>query len=156
MQKRTMVIGGIFGIIIVVFGTLFFLYGRRAPKAPLLTNTVPSQITTPSPVLPKTPSLPPPTLRYQGFTFKEVDSDKDALSDVREQEAGTDPKNPDTDGDGIDDGREVFFFNTDPKNPDTDGDGFTDLDEIKNGNDPKSRKLEELTSPPGSIPVYKK
>lgn len=43
------------------------------------------------------------------------DSDNDGLSDRREQALGTDPNNPDTDGDGIRDGRD-----------DSDGDGLPD------------------------------
>lgn len=156
MKKYITIVSVAFGVVFVIFGVLFFVLRRSSsPTSPAISvNGSPS--TTPSRPLPKAPSLPPPTLRYGGFAFKEVDSDQDTLSDVRENEAGTDPKNPDTDGDGITDGREVFYFQTDPKNPDTDGDGFTDLDEIKNGNDPKSRKPEKLTSPPGSIPVYTK
>ena len=36
-----------------------------------------------------------------------ADSDEDGLSDIREKELGTDPLNPDTDGDGYNDGEEV-------------------------------------------------
>lgn len=43
------------------------------------------------------------------------DSDNDGLSDRREQALGTDPNNPDTDGDGTPDGRD-----------DSDGDGLPD------------------------------
>ena len=48
---------------------------------------------------------------------------------------GSDPNNPDTDGDTINDGDEVNN-GTDPTNPDTDGDGVNDNDEITNGTDP--------------------
>ena len=51
------------------------------------------------------------------------DTDFDELEDGAEVALGTDPFNPDTDGDGLEDGDEVFFFLTDPFNPDTDGDG---------------------------------
>ncbi|SFB02808.1 hypothetical protein SAMN04488072_105230, partial [Lentibacillus halodurans] len=37
-------------------------------------------------------------------TFADTDSDGDGLTDEEENEAGTDPENPDTDGDGISDG----------------------------------------------------
>ena len=43
---------------------------------------------------------------------------------------GTDPKNPDTDGDGLNDGEEVNKYKTDPLKADTDGDGLTDGDEV--------------------------
>lgn len=84
-----------------------------------------------------------------------VDSDHDGLEKTKEQEFGTDPTNPDTDGDGLLDGREIKLgrnpltkdFNmgevdkdkdgltdneegllgSDPENADTDGDGFSDF-----------------------------
>lgn len=65
-----------------------------------------------------------------------VDSDKDGLDDVREKQLGTDPNNPDTDGDGLSDGDEVLIWKTNPLNPDTDGDGFKDGDEVKHGYSP--------------------
>jgi len=42
---------------------------------------------------------------------------------------GTDPKNPDTDGDGLKDGEEVNTYRRSIK-ADTDGDGLTDGDEV--------------------------
>lgn len=59
------------------------------------------------------------------------DSDGDGLTNEREAALGTDPLNPDTDGDGLSDGDEVDVYQTDPLNPDTDGDGLTDGDEIQ-------------------------
>lgn len=44
--------------------------------------------------------------------------------------------NEDTDGNGIDDGTEVYEYGTSPTNEDTDGDGYSDLEEINNGSDP--------------------
>ncbi|KKL11905.1 hypothetical protein LCGC14_2541090, partial [marine sediment metagenome] len=41
----------------------------------------------------------------------------------------------DTDGDGIDDQTEIFVWGTDPNNPDTDGDGLLDS-EVDFGLDP--------------------
>jgi gliding motility-associated-like protein/uncharacterized repeat protein (TIGR01451 family) len=53
-----------------------------------------------------------------------VDSDNDGIADVSENALGTDPNNPDTDGDGINDGVEV---GDDFNNPlDEDGDGIID------------------------------
>ncbi|MBX2799533.1 MAG: hypothetical protein KTR31_17790, partial [Myxococcales bacterium] len=49
------------------------------------------------------------------------DADGDGLSNHEEQEGGTDPLNPDTDGDGLDDGVEGG-----PDGPDSDGDGVVD------------------------------
>ncbi len=68
----------------------------------------------------------------------DFDADGDGLSNVEETDVvGTDPENPDTDGDGIKDGVEVRGGNpanpndprarqTNPLNPDSDGDGLCD------------------------------
>jgi hypothetical protein len=54
------------------------------------------------------------TQRGLGAAFARSDSDGDGLFDSDETNVyGTDPNNPDTDGDGIDDGQEVFD-GTDP------------------------------------------
>jgi hypothetical protein len=92
---------------------------------------------------------------------KDGDDDNDFLTNWEEYQEGTDPKNPDTDGDGFKDGWEVAYdydpldpndpakdgdddndgltnweeheANTDPTDPDTDGDGYNDGWEIKYG-----------------------
>ena len=48
---------------------------------------------------------------------------------------GTDPLNPDSDGDGANDGTEIAW-GSDPHNTDTDGDGLTDGEEVVLGTDP--------------------
>ncbi len=77
------------------------------------------------------------------------DSDCDGLSDIEEEKLGTDPLNPDTDGDGLTDGDEMgvtvnpdpancpnFVPSTHPANPtnplrkDSDCDGLTDQEEL--------------------------
>jgi outer membrane protein OmpA-like peptidoglycan-associated protein/opacity protein-like surface antigen len=60
------------------------------------------------------------------------DHDGDGLTYREEKELGTDPNNPDTDGDGLWDGDEVRKYYTNPLNPDTDGDGLSDGDEVLN------------------------
>jgi low density lipoprotein receptor-related protein 5/6 len=45
------------------------------------------------------------------------DMDGDKLLDVEEAAFGTDAMNPDTDGDGFEDGQEVLVMDTDPLNP---------------------------------------
>ncbi|NBC40581.1 OmpA family protein [Corallococcus exiguus] len=60
-----------------------------------------------------------------------VDSDNDGLTDAEEILAGTDPNNPDTDGDGIPDGIEVKVGGTDPLDSDSDDDGILDGNEDK-------------------------
>ncbi|HFI0564536.1 TPA: LPXTG cell wall anchor domain-containing protein, partial [Streptococcus suis] len=57
-----------------------------------------------------------------------------------EKANGTNPKTPDTDGDGVTDGQEKTD-GTDPKTPDTDGDGVTDGEEKANGTDPKVNNI---------------
>ncbi len=52
------------------------------------------------------------------------DDDNDGLSDLSEFLAGTDPLNPDTDGDGLLDGEEVVTYFTNPLVADTDGDSL--------------------------------
>jgi outer membrane protein OmpA-like peptidoglycan-associated protein len=59
-----------------------------------------------------------------------TDDDNDGLFSDRERQLGTDPMNPDTDGDGLTDGDEVLKYSTNPLNKDTDGDGLSDGDEV--------------------------
>ena len=61
----------------------------------------------------------------------EGDDDNDGLSNAAEASLGTDPNNPDTDGDGLSDGLEVHKYGTLPKNQDTDGDTLTDGHEVE-------------------------
>jgi len=69
-----------------------------------------------------------------------LDTDADGLCDsvetntgvyVTPTNTGTNPRNPDSDGDGLTDGEEVLLFQTNPNIADTDGDGLTDWEEIK-------------------------
>ena len=59
-----------------------------------------------------------------------LDSDFDGLNDGDEAFYGVDPLNPDSDGDGIQDGNEVQVYFTSPAFPDTDDDGLTDGQEV--------------------------
>jgi len=76
-----------------------------------------------------------------------TDPDADFQRNIEEYEnlntygSSTDPQNPDTDGDGIPDGSEVFGLYappimTDPTRADTDGDGFPDKFEIDSDSNP--------------------
>lgn len=65
-----------------------------------------------------------------------VDSDTDGLNDTEELEIGTTPMDPDTDGDGLLDGREPAL-GTNPLLKDTDGDGILD------GNETFTQKVED-------------
>lgn len=66
----------------------------------------------------------------------EEDSDGDGLTNAQESALGTNPNNPDTDGDGLMDGAEVNTHGTNPLLADTDGDGLTDGQEISYGTNP--------------------
>lgn len=59
------------------------------------------------------------------------DKDGDGLTKREEKEIGTDPENPDTDGDGLKDGEEVQTYTTDPLNGDSDSDNLNDGEEIQ-------------------------
>lgn len=60
----------------------------------------------------------------------EADPDMDGLINKVEKELGTDKNNPDSDGDGLDDGVEFNRYTSDPLSADTDQDGLTDGDEV--------------------------
>jgi hypothetical protein len=72
--------------------------------------------------------------------LRNTDSDDDGLSDYDEINIhGTDPNNPDTDGDGYLDGVEVENGYDPLSGPDSDNDGLEDADEINiYGTDPTS------------------
>ncbi|MBI5728949.1 MAG: hypothetical protein HY983_01740 [Candidatus Magasanikbacteria bacterium] len=110
-----------------------------AASQPLVAETPTSTITT--------------NIKNDTILFGEpVDTDKDGLDDAREKELGTNPNNPDTDGDGLSDGDEVLIWKTNPLNPDTDGDGYPDGEEVKNGYNPLGRgRL--LKSPTSTAPI---
>lgn len=58
------------------------------------------------------------------------DPDLDTLLNIDEYALGTDPQDPDSDGDGIDDDVEMFTSFTDPLDADSDDDGLSDGDEV--------------------------
>jgi len=68
------------------------------------------------------------------FTGENCKSDRDAdgLGKCDEEQIGTDPNNPDTDGDGLNDGEEFLNYKTNPLVVDTDGDGLSDYTEVMN------------------------
>jgi len=69
-----------------------------------------------------------------GITFTgencQADNDMDALGKCDEEKIGTDPKNPDSDGDGLTDGEEYITYKTNPLQSDTDLDGLSDANEV--------------------------
>lgn len=64
------------------------------------------------------------------------DADSDGLTVSDEETAGSDPRNPDTDGDGLSDGDEMNIHGTDPLLADTDGDSQSDASELAAGTNP--------------------
>jgi outer membrane protein OmpA-like peptidoglycan-associated protein len=64
----------------------------------------------------------------------EADDDNDGVTNGEERKYGTNPNNPDSDGDGLKDGEELWRYNTDPLKADTDGDNLTDGDEVRKYN----------------------
>ncbi len=111
------------------------------------------------------------------------DCDGDEISDYYEHILGTDPKSPDTDGDGLTDYEEMGQFGvislwqdyphniplnnltiptknkywrySDPLRPDTDGDGFTDFQEKEAGTDPTNPESRPKELSTVQKPTYK-
>ena len=83
------------------------------------------------------PATPTEPIGGQQPTVPEVDTDSDGLTDAEEQALGTSITVADTDGDGLSDREEFRVFGTDPKNPDTDGDTYLDGVEVQNGYNPR-------------------
>ena len=81
-----------------------------------------------------------------------LDSDNDGLGDVMEEVLGSDPNNPDTDGDLLMDGYEYLLHGADPTLPDTDGDLISDSLEIHMGSDPLTVNAFGLDSDVDGIP----
>jgi len=98
--------------------------------ATTITTTVPAS-TVPAPTS-GTPNPPPTTAARSTTTTSTtidpgtIDADGDGLNAAEEAHFGTDPNNPDTDGDQLSDRYEVGFVGTDPLKADTDGDGLQD------------------------------
>ena len=96
-----------------------------ATKTPVAT---PTATATPVATPTKTPT-PSPT----AGPVASADDDKDGLTNAEEAALGTDPKNPDSDDDGVSDGDEVNVYGSDPLNLDTDGDTLYDGGELVYG-----------------------
>jgi hypothetical protein len=60
---------------------------------------------------------------------------------------------PDRDGDGLFDDDETDVYGTDPDNPDSDGDGSDDGQEVYDGTDPVSPAESPVQCPDGATPV---
>jgi len=75
-------------------------------------------------------------VKEENLPQEELDSDGDGLTDEEEWRLGTAIDSVDTDNDGLFDREEVKVYKTDPRNPDTDGDGHIDGDEVSGGYNP--------------------
>jgi hypothetical protein len=73
-----------------------------------------------------------------------ADADGDGVPDVREHQLGTNPAEPDTDGDGVDDADDPV-----PAAEDIDGDGLADAEEVALGSDPRSADTDGDGTPDG-------
>ena len=74
------------------------------------------------------------------------DPDTDKLGNYPEFHAGTNPRMPDSDLDGLSDGDEFNVYRTNPLKQDTDDDGFTDREEVMEGGNPLAIDKMPLTT----------
>lgn len=79
------------------------------------------------------------------------DDDNDGLFNIIEEIYGTDPKNPDTDGDGLTDYEEVYITGTDPLKYDTDDNGINDADDDSDNDGLSNREEIELGTDPRNV-----
>ncbi|HLD60636.1 MAG TPA: hypothetical protein VJA27_00685 [Patescibacteria group bacterium] len=103
------------------------------------TDSIPSPTDSqiPAPVVSPPATDIPSQIKNDVILFGEgVDTDKDGLDDIREQEIGTNPNHTDSDSDGLSDGDEVIVWKTNPLNEDSDGDTHADGKEVANGYNP--------------------
>lgn len=126
------------GSILVVAGVAgggYYWYTQRPVPEPSMQDVVNDNLPRSgvSDSAPEFPEEVPLEVPFNGA----ADPDGDGLMTDRELADGTDPENPDTDGDGLFDGEEIAAFGTDPLNRDTDGDGFEDGAEVRNGYNPR-------------------
>ena len=73
-----------------------------------------------------------------GILDEDEDIDEDGLTNLEEQNYGTDPLKPDTDGDTLNDSFEVNIFGSNPLLIDSDDDGLEDDSEFRLGTDPNN------------------
>ena len=102
--------------------------GPRVEIAAPVPTTVPATTSTTSSATSSTTSST--TTSTTTTTVAPTDTDNDGLSDADESIIGSDPNNPDTDGDAIDDGAEVNDYGTSPLLEDSDVDGIGDYAEL--------------------------
>jgi hypothetical protein len=102
-------------------------------SAPPVIEPAPGTVLAPEPVVETVETTAPvaaDTAAAEPVGANATDADADNYDDAAELEAGLDPANPDTDGDGVADGDEVTIYLTDPFTLDSDGDGLADGEEL--------------------------
>lgn len=126
----------VLGVILVGGTVVWFLFRQKG----LPTNQTIQPL---SPTTSTRPVISPDQIQKDKASLSEkinkiavVDEDIDGLSNQEEKKYGTDPANPDTDGDGLLDKDEVFMYRTNPLISDTDGDGLSDGYEADRGTNP--------------------
>lgn len=108
-----------------------------APQLPAGDYGASQGVTTSTQIESTTTEEVPNKMKNDTILFGEaVDTDKDGLDDIRENDLGTDISVTDTDADGLSDGDEVIIWKTDPLKQDTDGDTHVDGKEVRNGYNP--------------------
>ncbi len=110
MEKKLFIVSGIFLVIAIVSGVLYF-NSHKPEKKENVNFSDPASL----------------------------DTDGDGLSNAEEAQLGTDPNKKDSDGDGLTDYQEVKTFTTNPLSQDTDRDGYSDKTEIDKGYNPKGK-----------------
>ena len=89
-------------------------------------------------------------LTEDGYVCTWLDSDNDGLADFVEKAYGTDPNNPDTDGDGLTDYEEIYKTGTNPLKYDTDENGVNDADDNNDGDGLSNKEEITLGTSPNS------
>ncbi|MGA1793221.1 MAG: fibronectin type III domain-containing protein [Thermoplasmatota archaeon] len=138
-------------------GSIMDLSGNEAPDLVIHFKTISEEdIDTDGDGIPDVYELLYDFLSPSDDTDAAEDYDKDGLTNLVEYQIGTEPDNPDTDEDGIPDGKEVEW-GLDPKwasdaQGDLDEDGYTNLEEYEKGSDPTDiNSVPEVSDNPSQL-----
>lgn len=85
-----------------------------------------------------------------GITIDTEDKDGDGLIGYIEMTIGTDDNNPDTDGDGLEDGIEYAITNTSPVKYDSENDGICDVDRDSDSDGLTNKEEINIETDPGA------
>lgn len=137
MNRKILIIGLVIILVLVIVGFIWFKYKNNSVNNPIDSGKTD---------LPLSPEVAQEQSKKLQTTMQDLqkvlddkqktDLDLDGLSDVIETQLGTNPKNIDTDGDGLTDYDEVKIYQTSPLKADTDGDSYGDGAELRRGYDP--------------------